>query len=121
MLEALRALIAEILNKVEQYADYAVNFQLVRVERGRLPMLSVLFPLISRPEVSGLMRDVDLMNGINGDELLFVKMYDCWGYRCKTTIGRRTMIGLTDSDGDNSVSHGSKVLRRVWTRKHTYS
>ena len=47
MLEALRALIAEILNKVEQYADYAVNFQLVRVERGQLPVLFVLFPLIS--------------------------------------------------------------------------
>ena len=122
MLEALRALIAEILNKVEQYADYAVNFQLVRVERGQLPVLFVLFPLISGPEVSGFMRDVDLLNGINGDELIFVKIFiDCWGHRCKATIGRRTMIGLTDSDGDNSVSHGSKVLRRVWTRKHTNS
>ena len=31
------------------------------------------------------------------------------------------MSGLTDSDGDNSVSHESKGgLLKVWTRKHTY-
>ena len=62
----------------------AVNFQFVRVERGQLPVLFVLFPLMSKLGVTRFMRDVDLMNDIKGDELILVKTFmECWGHRGK--------------------------------------
>ena len=50
--KVLKALTVNVLRDLEQSGrgcGHAVNFQFVRVEKGWLPVLFVLFPLISKP------------------------------------------------------------------------